>query len=138
VILYADKKTESIEATLNETNRRRELQTKYNQDNNIVPQTIIKKIPEQLRKIYNLESETNEDDLELKIERALDGINDRSILTNPRKLEKHIKKLTKEMQKASQQLEFEQAAALRDQIHLLKEVAIQVTTAQEDTQPHAE
>lgn len=134
VILYADKKTDSIEATLSETNRRRDLQIKYNQENNITPQTIIKKIPEQLRKIYNLDSSVNEDDLELKIERALDGIHDRSILTNPRKLEKQIKKLTKEMQKASQQLEFEQAAALRDQINLLKEVAIQVTSTKEETQ----
>ncbi len=138
VLLYADKKTDSIEATLNETNRRRELQMQYNSDNNITPQTIIKKIPEQLRKIYNLDSSVNEDDLELKIERALDGIDDRSILTNPRKLEKHIKKLTKSMQKASQQLEFEQAAALRDQINLLKEVAIQVSAGTQETQHNAE
>jgi excinuclease ABC subunit B len=138
VILYADKKTDSIEATLNETNRRRELQINYNQENNIIPQTIIKKIPEQLRKIYNLDSSNDENDLELKIERALDGIDDRSILTNPRKLEKHIKKLTKSMQKASQQLEFEQAAALRDQINLLKEVAIQVSSGTQETQNNAE
>ena len=138
VLLYADKKSDSIEATLNETNRRRELQMQYNSDNNITPQTIIKKIPEQLRKIYNLDSSVNEDDLELKIERALDGIDDRSILTNPRKLEKHIKKLTKSMQKASQQLEFEQAAALRDQINLLKEVAIQVSAGTQETQHNAE
>ncbi|MBM3382952.1 MAG: excinuclease ABC subunit UvrB [Betaproteobacteria bacterium] len=129
VILYADKTTDSITATLNETNRRRELQIKYNQENNIIPQTIIKKIPEQLRKIYNLESSANEDDLELKIERALEGINDRSILTNPKKLEKEIKRITKQIQRASQQLEFEEAAALRDQMNLLKEVALLVSTA---------
>ncbi len=138
VLLYADKKTDSIEATLNETNRRREIQVKYNLENNITPQTIIKKIPEQLRKIYNLDSSVDQDDLELKIERALDGIDDRSILTQPRKLEKHVKRLTKAMQKASQQLEFEQAAALRDQINLLKEVAIQVSSGSQETQLNAE
>ena len=129
VILYADKNTDSITATLNETNRRRELQIKYNQENNITPQSIIKKIPEQLRKIYNLEGPGNEDDLELKIERALEGINDRSVLTNPKKLEKEIKRITKQIQRASQQLEFEEAAALRDQMNLLKEVALLVSTA---------
>jgi len=136
VILYADKHTDSINATLNETNRRRELQTKYNEENGIIPQSIIKKIPEQLRKIYNLESTVNEDDLELKIERALDGINDRSILTNPKKLDKEVKRLTKQMQRASQQLEFEEAAALRDQINLLKEVALQVSTAAGEFNSH--
>jgi excinuclease UvrABC nuclease subunit len=85
-----------------------------------------------------LDSSNDENDLELKIERALDGIDDRSILTNPRKLEKHIKKLTKSMQKSSQQLEFEQAAALRDQINLLKEVAIQVSSGTQETQNNAE
>ncbi|NBO38023.1 excinuclease ABC subunit UvrB [bacterium] len=129
VILYADKTTDSITATLNETSRRRELQMKYNQENGITPQTIIKKIPEQLRKIYNLDSTPDEDDLELKIERALDGIDDRSVLTNPRKLEREVKRLTKQMQRASQQLEFEEAAALRDQINLLKDVALQVSKA---------
>jgi excinuclease ABC subunit B len=126
VILYADKTTESIAAALAETDRRREIQRKYNEENGIVPQTIIKKIPEQLRKIYNLETSPDENDLEMKIERALTGIEDRSVLTNPKKLDKEVKRLTKQMQKASQQLEFEEAAALRDQINLLKEVALQL------------
>ncbi|MEY4064842.1 MAG: hypothetical protein RIR26_1050 [Pseudomonadota bacterium] len=136
VILYADKITDSISATLNETNRRREIQVKYNEENGIVPQTIIKKIPEQLRKIYNLDSTPDADDLELKIERALDGIDDRSVLTNPKKLDKEVKRLTKQMQRASQQLEFEEAAALRDQINLLKEVALQVSTSAGELLPH--
>jgi excinuclease ABC subunit B len=129
VILYADKMTESISATLSETDRRREIQRKYNEENGIVPQTIIKKIPEQLRKIYNLDTLPDENDLEIKIERALDGIDDRTVLTNPKKLDKEVKRLTKQMQKASQQLEFEEAAALRDQINLLKEVALHLGQA---------
>ncbi|NBX17343.1 MAG: excinuclease ABC subunit UvrB [Proteobacteria bacterium] len=129
VILYADKTTESIAAALAETDRRREIQRKYNEENGIVPQSIIKKIPEQLRKIYNLETTPDENDLELKIERALTGIEDRTVLTNPKKLDKEVKRLTKQMQKASQQLEFEEAAALRDQINLLKDVALQLSAA---------
>jgi len=129
VILYADKTTDSIAAALAETDRRREIQRKYNEDNGIVPQTIIKKIPEQLRKIYNLDTTPDENDLELKIERALTGIDDRTVLTNPKKLDKEIKRLTKQMQKASQQLEFEEAAALRDQINLLKDCALQLGSA---------
>ncbi|NBW80777.1 excinuclease ABC subunit UvrB [bacterium] len=136
VILYADKMTESISATIAETDRRREIQRKYNEENGIVPQTIIKKIPEQLRKIYNLDTLPDENDLEIKIERALDGIEDRSVLTNPRKLDKEVKRLTKQMQKASQQLEFEEAAALRDQINLLKEVALQLGQAAGELQAH--
>jgi excinuclease ABC subunit B len=129
VILYADKTTESIAAALAETDRRREIQRKYNEENGIVPQSIIKKIPEQLRKIYNLETTPDENDLELKIERALTGIEDRTVLTNPKKLDKEVKRLTKQMQKASQQLEFEEAAALRDQINLLKDVALQLSAS---------
>jgi excinuclease ABC subunit B len=135
VILYADKTTASIAETLKETDRRREIQRKYNEDNGIIPQTIIKKIPEQLRKIYNLDTSPDENDLEIKIERALDGIDDRTVLTNPKKLEREVKRLTRDMQKASQQLEFEEAAALRDQIQLLKDVALQLTASARELQP---
>ncbi|KAB8033745.1 excinuclease ABC subunit UvrB [Fluviispira multicolorata] len=118
VILYADKETESIKFCLTETERRRNKQLQYNKENDITPQTISKKIPENLRKLYNLDYG---DDYQEKLLQAVSHLEDLNIINNPKKLEKHIQKLVKEMQKASQKMEFELAAELRDKINILKE-----------------
>lgn len=119
VILYADKVTESIRACIEETNRRRSKQQKYNEENNITPQTINKKIPENFKKLFNLDygdsyyEELSSSSLPLSTE-------DIELFKNPKKFQKHIDKLTKDMQKAAQKMEFEYAAQLRDKINLLK------------------
>jgi excinuclease ABC subunit B len=118
VILYADKLTDSMKFCIEETERRRKMQVEYNSANDITPQTILKKIPENLRKIYNLDFG---DDFQEKLLQAVSHLENFEILKNPKKLEKHIQKLHKEMLKASQKLDFELAAELRDKIKILKE-----------------
>lgn len=121
VILYADKETDSIKYCLEETNRRRIKQDEFNQINKITPQTILKKIPEDLRKIYNLDYGDNYQE---KLMQAVSHLGDMKILKDPKKLDKHVQKLYKEMQKASQRMEFELAAELRDKMNILKEQII--------------
>ena len=103
VIMYADSVTESMQVTIEETNRRRELQQKYNEEHGIVPKTIVKKVSE------ILEISTHSD----------------SEFKNTKKLSKAqrqqlIESLTKEMKAAARLLEFEHAAYLRDKIKKLR------------------
>ena len=103
VIMYADSVTDSMQQTLTETNRRREIQQKYNEEHGIVPQTIVKKVGE------ILEISTHSD----------------SEFKNTKKLSKAqrqqlIESLTKEMKAAARLLEFEHAAYLRDKIKKLR------------------
>ena len=107
VIMYGDTVTRSMQAAIDETNRRREIQQKYNEDHNITPRGIEKAIDEGLRAIIP----TKEDDkpkLDLK------------------KIPKDeyaglIKDLSSQMELASANLEFEKAAELRDLIAEIKE-----------------
>ena len=107
VIMYADKVTDSMASAIEETRRRRSIQQKYNEEHNIVPQTIKKDI----RDILEISHETEEAEKALKSEKKL---------SVAEKL-KLIKKLEKEMKKAAKLLEFEHAAHLRDMIAKLKE-----------------
>ncbi|MBQ7219010.1 MAG: excinuclease ABC subunit UvrB, partial [Ruminococcus sp.] len=103
VIMYADQVTESMKNTIVETNRRRGIQQKYNEEHGIVPKTIVKKVND----IIEISTHTDE---EMEHVGRLPR-NERIEL---------IKQLTKEMQAASKLLEFEHAAFLRDQIKKLK------------------
>ena len=104
VIMYADSVTDSMQQTLVETNRRREIQQQYNEAHGIVPKTIVKKVSE------ILEISTHSD----------------SEFKNTKKLSKAqrqqlIDSLTKEMKAAARLLEFEHAAYLRDKIKKLRQ-----------------
>ena len=103
VIMYADSVTDSMKKTIVETNRRRGIQQKYNEEHGITPQTIIKKVND------IIEISTHTDD-------ELDMV---GRMSREQKQEM-IKQLTKEMHAASKLLEFEHAAFLRDQIKKLK------------------
>ena len=105
VIMYADQVTDSMLRTITETERRRAIQKKYNDDHGIVPQTIVKKVND------IIEISTHSDDEMEHVGR----------LSRDQRQEL-IKQLTKEMQAASKLLEFEHAAFLRDQIKKLKEL----------------
>ena len=104
VIMYADSVTESMRKAIIETNRRREIQKKYNEEHGIVPQTIEKKVADIIE--ISTHSDDNEDDF--------------SRMPKADKL-RLIEELKREMKAAAKLLEFEHAAFLRDKINKLKD-----------------
>lgn len=104
VIMYADEVTRSMEKAIYETERRRAIQQKYNEEHGIIPKTIIKKVSD------IIEISTHADD----------GKKSKKKLTKAER-EKLIEQLTKEMKAAAKLLEFEHAALLRDKIKKLRE-----------------
>lgn len=108
VIMYADKITDSMRVAIDETNRRREIQQKYNEEHGITPTTIKKAVRERIS-ITKEAVETVD-----KLEKDPESM-------SVQEIEKLIKKLTKEMQKAASELNFEAAAELRDQMMKLKQ-----------------
>jgi excinuclease ABC subunit B len=109
VILYADHVTKSIQRALDETDRRRDLQTAYNKRNNITPETIQKEITTILTSVYEADYVTVPVVSEAMAEfKSLED------------LEKIIRELEEEMTKAVKDLAFERAAELRDQIKELQ------------------
>ncbi|MFN8009355.1 MAG: excinuclease ABC subunit UvrB [Terriglobia bacterium] len=108
-ILYADVNTESMINAMGETSRRREKQVRYNQENGITPESIVKPID------TSLVAMTEADYVDLPpVEEELD-------FNSPQELEAHILKLQKEMREVAKNFEFEKAARLRDKIKLLKQ-----------------
>ncbi len=103
VIMYADSVTDSMRVAITETNRRREIQQKYNEEHGIVPKTIVKKVSE----VLEISSHKDSD---FKYTKQL---------TKAQKLQL-IDSLTKEMKAAAKLLEFEHAAYLRDKIKKLR------------------
>ena len=110
VILYGDNVTEAMEEAMKETHRRREMQLQYNTDNNITPATIQKAIQELIA-----ESETEYDTKPSEQPPAV--VED----MDPQDIEAIITDLTRQMRKAALDLDYEEAAALRDRIAELKE-----------------
>ena len=106
VIMYADKITSSMAATIEETKRRREIQSKYNEENGIVPKTIVKEVRDSIETLKPADEEVvfgiaeSEDEYEVQ---------------------NNIETLQKEMMEAAQNLQFERAAQLRDKIKELEE-----------------
>ena len=120
-ILYGDKMTDAMEAAIRETNRRREIQERYNLENEITPQGIVKSIRDLTDRVKTM--------AELQAEYGVDQ--DESIsmdpaLLPPDELAKLIKQLEKEMKEAAKNLEFEKAAALRDQLVELRQIELGV------------
>ena len=113
VIMFADAISDAMKVAIDETNRRREKQIKYNEENNITPKTIVKKIQDIIE---------SEDKVETSYELHFDfrRFND-EIKIDPKKESKnYIKELEKEMKKASDNLEFEKAIEIRERINELK------------------
>ena len=112
-IMYADKITGSMQRAIKETNRRREKQIKFNTDHNIKPKTIIKNIQDIME---GARSKTTK--RLLKIPKSIQKTFDPK---HPEKLSKTIEELEIRMFEAAKNLEFEEAAKLRDEVKLIKE-----------------
>jgi len=108
-ILYADVMTVSMKEAIQETNRRRERQVRYNEENGITPETIVKPID------MSLISMTEADYVELPL------VDDEIQVSSAADLEEQILRLQKEMREVAKRFEFEKAARLRDRIRVLKE-----------------
>lgn len=114
VILYADKMTKSIEAAVSETNRRRQKQMAFNEEHHINPKGIEKAIPDLIRDFNDLVG-TNTPNVEETTDIKVDVIeNIPDIIANMRK----------QMLKAADDLNFEEAAQLRDRIQKLEELSL--------------
>jgi excinuclease ABC subunit B len=106
--------TDSLRYAVDETNRRREIQRRYNEEHGIEPATIIKAIDSNLVGMSNLDYH----DMSAKpLQKALSMVQDED-------LDKTIARLTKEMKEAAKNLEFERAAELRDQLRQVRELRI--------------
>jgi excinuclease ABC subunit B len=114
-ILYADSITGSMQYAIDETNRRREKQQAYNEEHGITPETV--------RKALGTAFDNLRDDDGKKATVCYAGLadQDQELLADPAALRKHIEALKKKMLKAAENLEFEEAAALRDEVKRLEE-----------------
>lgn len=113
VIMFADAISDAMKVAIDETNRRREKQIKYNEENNITPKTIVKKIQDIIER---------EDKVETSYELHFDfrRFNDEVKIDPKKESKNYIKELEKEMKKASDNLEFEKAIEIRERINELK------------------
>jgi len=108
VILYADATTDSMKRALDETNRRRRLQAKFNKQHGITPQTVMKSLGGPLVKVY----EADYFDIPIAAERASKfGLAE---------IAREMKRLKQQMKQAAEKLEFEKAAELRDRLRELQ------------------
>ena len=103
VIMYADKITDSMRVAIDETNRRRDIQMQYNKEHGITPKTIIKAV----RDLISISKE---------VDKKINDIEKDPESMDPKEIRKLIDKLTKKMQKAAADFDFESAIEFRDKI----------------------
>ena len=150
VIMYADKITESMQLTIDETERRRMKQMKYNEKHGITPTQIVKNIsPDDLLELYGEQKHAEKEDgrnqnRPLKTIRSgkpvpyIEGMNSPAIAAEPvigimsrAELERHIQRLTLDMQNAAKNTDFIQAAQFRDELLACQEKLNLLTKAEE-------
>ena len=110
VILYADKETKSIKKAIKETDRRREIQVKYNKKHKIDAKSVKKEIGDILESVYE------KDYVKISEGSNIGG-----------NLKKHLKALDKKMKESASNLEFEEAAKVRDEIRKLQSTELEIT-----------
>ncbi|MAX72080.1 MAG: excinuclease ABC subunit B, partial [Nioella sp.] len=115
VIMYADRMTGSMERAIRETDRRRAKQLAYNEEHSITPETVKKNVEDILAGLYQGDVDMNR--VTAKVEKPLHGAN----------LEAHLEGLREQMRKAAENLEFEEAARLRDEVKRLEVVDLVVS-----------
>jgi excinuclease ABC subunit B len=121
VLMYADKRTEAIEGALGETNRRRSVQLAYNGEHGITPESIVKGVSD-IAEFLTLDSPTVPSSKRRRGRKDLEGL-------TPSDLEKLVIELEEEMFTAAEELRFEYAAKLRDEIKELRRELIAAAQA---------
>lgn len=116
VILYADAVTGSMQAAIDETMRRRAKQMAFNEEHHIVPQTVIKSMQSPLDNLYRPEDK--------KSKKGKKAQESQEIPKEPKEIAKLITELEKEMRQKAKDLEFEQAAQIRDRIKALRDCLV--------------
>lgn len=126
VILYADRITDSMKKAMDETSRRRTIQTKYNTDHGITPMSIKKKIREGLGNMFD--GSVGAYKIAKDIAGEKDKVGDKLLKFSdkPNKIGQEIDKLKVKMKKLSSDLEFEEAAKIRDEIKRLQILELQI------------
>ena len=122
-ILYADRITDSMQKAIDETERRRAKQIEFNELHGITPRSAVRQVIKEI----DTGEVLNDEQIDEKINAQSRAFSDdeQHILADPKLYAKHIAKLEKEMLKASKELQFEQAARLRDEILRLKAQMLQ-------------
>ena len=115
VIMYADRITGSMERAIGETNRRREKQIAHNLEHGITPETIRKNVADVLDGLFKADTDMSR--VTAKVDRPLVGAN----------LQAHLDGLRKSMIKAAENLEFEEAARIRDEVKRLEAVDLAIS-----------
>ena len=115
VIMYADRITGSMERALAETDRRRAKQIAYNEEHGITPETVKKNVEDVLAGLYK--GDTDQSRVTAKVDKPMVGAN----------LQAHLDSLRDQMRKAAENLEFEEAARLRDEVKRLETVDLVVS-----------
>ncbi|MFU8927085.1 excinuclease ABC subunit UvrB [Acinetobacter puyangensis] len=116
-ILYADRITDSMQKAIDETDRRRAKQIEFNEEHGIIPRSTVRQISKDIDT-----GEVYEEDEEISLSAKSRALSDdeQHLIADPKLFSRHMNKLEKEMLKASKDLQFEQAARLRDEIIRLK------------------
>lgn len=122
VILYADRVTRSMQALINETNRRRELQEAYNTEHGINPQTVYKSLEEILSttSVADVRQQRQQIKSDADKARLLKAAEPIALYLNPEQRKEMCDQLFEEMKRAAKDLDFERAAELRDEIQRLQ------------------
>jgi excinuclease ABC subunit B len=114
-ILYADRITDSMKKAMDETERRRNKQIAFNLENGITPRSVVKRIRDLIDGVYSEKSGKEAEKIEMQ-KALVEDMSEKDIA-------REIKRLEKQMIEHAKNLEFEKAARVRDQLHILKEQA---------------
>ena len=121
VVLYADKMTDSMDKAMKETERRRVIQMKFNEEHNITPRTIVKDTSNKILESLRGRNEGTEDDVSVLPKYSKQKTKAAASASGKKGIHSVVRQLEKDMKDAAKNLDFEKAAELRDHLRLLQQ-----------------